>query len=162
MQTWHSIQGHQALVQAGNGSSPYRACPNSAGRLIVYVKNPGEDPFTGANTYLKMQTQHNHNAPYGDDCADHWPGGSNLCNVNKSIYINDYYLWYVGSGTTPGNAIDFESGLLHELGHALGLSDISGCTLDAMCVPLNPGVMRRTFGADDYAHIRYLYWDTHP
>jgi len=125
MQTWHAIYGVQALVTAGSGGA--YACPSTDRRLIVYTKTTTQYPFRDNGTDIckpatpggsptKMCETHNNIAiclgePWG-----------NFCQGNKGLYTNDYYLWYVGTGTpTPAGSWDFETGLLHELGHALGL-----------------------------------------
>ena len=153
MATWNTIYGQQSFVTAGPGGW-WPTCPSTNNRVIMYVKPAGTPPFTGGDTYIKGQAQHNHST----NCAGHWLSGSNQCNIDSSIYLNDYYWWYVLTGTPPSGTYDLESGLLHELGHTLGLADLSGCSVDAMC-PLSVQQIRRTFGADDYVHVRHLYWD---
>lgn len=117
MQTWHNIYGVQALVTAGSGGA--YACPSTNRRLIVYTKTATQYPFRNNGTdpcsLAKMCETHNNSAiclgePWG-----------NYCQGNKGLYTNDYYLWYVGTGTPIAGSWDFETGLLHEVGHALGL-----------------------------------------
>ncbi|HYN50823.1 MAG TPA: matrixin family metalloprotease [Thermoleophilaceae bacterium] len=152
MYSWHSVYGSQALVRRGPGSG--YACPSQSVRLIVYVVPGNGFPFYGSGD--KMQAQHSHLT-----CTGHWPSSSS-CNQNSSIYINDDYLWYVGTGTPTAGSYDFESGLLHELGHSLGLSDITGCyTPYVMCGTLNVQQIRRTLDPHDVENLQYLYVHFH-
>lgn len=129
-QTWHNIYGVQALVTAGSGGA--YACPGPDHRLTVYTKTNTQYPFRvgdicqpeGGSPTKMCKTAHNSAICWGE------PWG-NLCQGNKALYTNDYYLWYVGTGTPTAGSWDFETGLLHELGHALGLphpSDTCGQT----------------------------------
>jgi hypothetical protein len=63
--------------------------------------------------------------------------------------------WYTGSGTPPGGYLDFESVVLHEFGHALGLGH----------TPVAAAVMyyqsswdpKRDLHSDDIAGINFIY-----
>jgi hypothetical protein len=71
---------------------------------------------------------------------------------------NDGDTYYPGGPSTAPN--DFESLLLHELGHALGLAHPT--TFDSSCPVMEVGgscfgKINRTLDADDIAGIQYLY-----
>lgn len=118
MQTWHNVYGVQALIRQGAGSG--YTCPNQDRRLVVYVGHSGQPPFTGQYQTTRMMSQRS-----GIDAICLGEPWGNFCSANKSLYVNDYWLWYVGTGTPTTGSYDFETGLLHENGHGLGLLDLT-------------------------------------
>lgn len=155
MQAWHNVYGSQALIRAGSGNVQWSGCPSQVYRVYIYVVPGSAYPFYGNGDKMTAQHSQTHIS-----CPGHWPPGGpqyQVCNQNSSIYINDDYLWYVGPGTPPGGSLDFESALIHELGHTLGLSDIGCTTPYVMCNNLNIQQIRRTLHYHDVFNLQYLY-----
>jgi hypothetical protein len=73
--------------------------------------------------------------------------------------------WYYGAaGAPPGGQADFETAVLHELGHALGLDHnnarddpANADGFDTMNAVLPTGVARRNLAAPDLAALQVLY-----
>ena len=78
--------------------------------------------------------------------------------------VDDFY-WYTGSdpnGIGPGQ-LDFQSYVLHELGHALGLGTaVPSDGSSIMYAPPPPGTTSRIPSADDRAALGLLYGTPEP
>ena len=68
--------------------------------------------------------------------------GSPVIFDGADIIFNANASFYFGDGTTPANTFDFESVVLHELGHAFGEGHNSETT-DIMYPVLTSGVAKR-------------------
>jgi len=74
------------------------------------------------------------------------------------LYNDPYYVW--GNADVDPSVMDLQNIATHELGHALGLSDLytSGCTEETMYGYSSEGEMKkRTLGAGDIVGIKKLY-----
>jgi hypothetical protein len=64
--------------------------------------------------------------------------------------------WYYGAAAAPGGGVDFETAVMHELGHSIGL-DHNPDPADAMNAILPPGAARRHFDRQDLLTLRQVY-----
>lgn len=122
----------------------------------------------GANfTFSSLPTAMDHLAAYDLGRWNGWlamtytqPTSANASLTSGQTLINLYYEWNPSHPTvphtSPKGAHDLESVLIHEFGHLLHLAD-EITARDVMQPTINPGVVRRTLGADDVAGIQYLY-----
>lgn len=74
---------------------------------------------------------------------------------NRRIRVNYEVAWYYGASVlVPGNQTDFQSAVVHELGHAMGLGHSSEHSA-VMYPTLGPGVYRRDLHLDDKVAISF-------
>jgi predicted Zn-dependent protease len=74
---------------------------------------------------------------------------------HATIELNAALRWAAGDGANP-EALDLESVLLHELGHAIGLAHARDMQA-VMRAGTKPGVLRRALGEDDVAGVCAIY-----
>jgi beta propeller repeat protein len=78
------------------------------------------------------------------------------------IWLNDNKLW--GDATADSLRFDVESVVLHELGHAIGFTDLYGAADrgKVMYGGMDPGTVRRNLTASETAGIRWIYGKSAP
>jgi hypothetical protein len=92
---------------------------------------------------------------------DFGPGGIvALTEGNGSgwrIRLNESFLWDDGPGAPAGSALDVQSIVTHEYGHALGLghSNVMGATMFPAII--GNGLPQRSIEADDIAGMQFIY-----
>jgi hypothetical protein len=141
MTTWSSVSVQSfRFAWAGTGSGAYDTC--------------GSTPADGVNTVLFGTFNDTH--ILAATCVVFSSGTGDVPRAREfDMLVSSSANWSVAD-TTPANAFDLPSTLLHELGHALGL-DHTTATGAVMVATLAPGKRVRTLAADDVAGIRALY-----
>lgn len=144
MQTWNDVGTPFSFSYAGASTARAAVCDDPPDF------NPAED-LDGINL-IQFGTV----GPQilGLTCSYGPPGAAHPLEfdmlLNPSLTV-----WFSGSQSVPGK-FDLPSTVLHELGHAAGLSH-SNDSGSVMQSSLASGVMKRNLGADDMAGLRALY-----
>jgi len=93
-------------------------------------------------------------------------GGTYIDEFDITISNDSNITWYTSTGTCPSSDVDWQSNILHEFGHALGLGhtnptkyfDFNGIQQRiVMYQGLSYGEMVRNLSYDDMSGIFYLY-----
>lgn len=95
---------------------------------------------------------------------------STLCNepwglsCHKEVFV--WYdsagtNWWTGTSTPPAGYYDFESIILHEMGHTMTCSPHSPTTSDVMYSGMGPGVTKRILSSTDQLCYSHYYGTTH-
>jgi len=93
--------------------------------------------------------------------------GNVLYHITGQVEVNiiQGWNWYVGlQGTIPNNALDFQSVVTHELGHAIGLAHdtasypgLNSDNRDVMYPSIGYGVNQRQLSPTDVGDLQFLY-----
>jgi hypothetical protein len=129
--------------------------------LGSWYRNPhtfSKGSGAGVDIYIKFTDTNYNNQPWGGAYAE---------RAGTAIFVNNTVKWSTASAT-PGDALDFQSVLVHEIGHRLGYGHsaaVSGQPGPVMYSAINPGLQRRNLTPDDnmsvLAHkgVRWTYFD---
>lgn len=95
------------------------------------------------------------NGQLGITCTVYLGSGATSKLVEFDMQISDNANWWSSTTETASDKFDLPSTVLHELGHAAGLSHSTTSTV--MDGTLKPGSQQRTLTADDVAGLQFAY-----
>lgn len=146
MDTW-SYDGGSQFKYSGPTFTETRVMNlNNYGTREGRVVNIQDDDSIPSGTHMRTRVA------YSADVANQINDADVFVRYDFSYYTNSptYAGYFCSSGTPRGDQIDYESAMVHELGHAMGfVENYSTTTACVMYPTLRGGAVRRTLCADD-------------
>ena len=136
--TWRLLNSNSMVPQAPGENAITAAFASWSNNPHTFVKTNGL-----ATIRIRFSTTDPNGQP--------WATGALGATLGKEIYLNPNITWSTAT-PTPSNAMDFQSVMVHEIGHALGYqhSSVGFVGNIAIMFPtVTAGVQRRTPAADD-------------
>lgn len=146
MDTW-SYDGGSSFKYSGPTFTDTRVMSlNGYGTREDRVVNIQDDSTLPSGTHMRTRVA------YSATVANQINDADVFVRHDYSYYTNSptYAGYYCASGTPRTNQIDYETAMLHELGHAMGFVENYNTTAACVMYPyLSGGTVRRALCADD-------------